>query len=160
MARHTPMRRLRRAPWILAVLWLCVDAQAQDAPPAPGANPCAEDIVRLCGDQPAGRGRVRQCMEVKRDALSPACRASMEARAARAASRHARIRAGCPEETRRFCADVPERGAPLVQCLERHFDGLTESCRRTLSSAHRPPRWRGEASPGRAAGAGAAPAGD
>ena len=121
-------------------------------------NPCGADIERLCGDQPPGRGRVRQCMEAKIEQLTPGCRASFDRRASRAKERYQAILAACGKEAESFCADVPARRPLLLRCLGANAGALSETClavfpkeRRVPGRLQRDPEAKGQGPDGESA---------
>jgi hypothetical protein len=68
-----------------ALVSLSATAFAQDAdqPRGGGRGACREDVQKLCAGVERGGGKIRECLTSNMDKLSDACKANVEARAAK-----------------------------------------------------------------------------
>ncbi len=47
------------------------------------------------------------------------------------------LTAGCADDARRFCSDVPAGGGRVIACLKQHKDSLSEQCKQAAAQASR-----------------------
>lgn len=120
-----------------------------------GKGACKADVARLCGDVERGEGRVRQCLESKKDQLSEGCRTHVEAReagrqarqAGREARREARkasrdaVHVACAAEMAKHCGGIEPGDGRLRACINGHMDTLSADCKAALAG-HQPMRMR------------------
>lgn len=94
---------------------------------------CAQDIDKLCSDVTPGGGRVLDCLSSKADKLSTSCANSqtdLKAAASKAMDRATvAFRKDCGGDVQKFCKDVPSGQGRLLDCLSKHEDGLSGSCK-------------------------------
>ncbi len=45
------------------------------------------------------------------------------------------LRAGCTDDTQKFCANVAPGGGRILQCLKDHRDSLSDKCRQAAQQA-------------------------
>jgi hypothetical protein len=91
------------------------------ASPAWAADPCLEDVVRLCPGTGLGKGAVRKCLKANQDSLGETCRAKLEADDA-SAKRFVR------EFLQAYCAAVEPGGGRMLACLSRHQLEISRPC--------------------------------
>src|SRR5262245_25432559 len=118
------------------------------AAPAPafaaGANPCRDDVARLCSGVTPGEGRIRDCLRAHATEISPACR-GWAASARWAAQRSgpggldARRTVACRGDIDRFCSGIPSGGGRWRRCLGDHAAELSDGCRAALDASAAPP---------------------
>lgn len=88
---------------------------------------CGADVARVCPDVVPGGGRILQCLERRRDRLSPACRARIE--------RGRSVRStffACNQDAARFCGDLRPGGGRIVRCLIENEDRISPDCATAL----------------------------
>src|SRR5579863_2282446 len=47
------------------------------------------------------------------------------------------LTAGCADDARKFCADVPTGGGRVIACLKQHKDSLSDQCKQAAAQASR-----------------------
>jgi hypothetical protein len=99
------------------------------AAPAAAADPCAEDVKRLCAAVEPGGGRIEACLEANAPSLSPACRDVREAEAAATREFLQEFKDACGVDMGRLCQGVKPGGGRIQACLSRHEDDLSSACR-------------------------------
>jgi hypothetical protein len=68
------MKLILPAAAILAVVLLCVPAQAQSDAEQAGQQACGNDVFSLCGDAIPDRGRIEACLRRNFNRVSGTCR--------------------------------------------------------------------------------------
>lgn len=95
------------------------------------ADPCREDVQRLCADITPGDGRIVACLKSKEDKLSPACKARFD----EGKKRLEQARQACAGDVQKFCKDVQAGQGRLLTCLKNNYEGLSQECKNTFSEA-------------------------
>lgn len=94
---------------------------------------CREEMRKLCGDIEPGGGQFRDCLARHRELMPAACQQSVEERIGRVARGEARvILSACQSDLRRWCPNIPVRGAPIIRCLREHAPELSRRCTEVL----------------------------
>jgi hypothetical protein len=120
--------RCPRLGVMLASALLC----AAVGSPARAADPCAEDVVRLCPGTTVGKGAVRPCLKKNEASLGEACRAKMEADDASAARIMREFILACRADVDQWCAAVEPGGGRLIGCLSQHQLEISNACQSEL----------------------------
>jgi len=101
---------------------------AAGASPARAADPCAEDVVRLCPGTTLGKGAVRKCLKAHQEDLGEACRVKLEEDDA-SAKRYVRdFLQACKADLDQYCAAVEPGGGRMLACLSRHQLEISRPC--------------------------------
>lgn len=104
------------------------------APSEPGA--CRKAIAQVCGEIPAGEGRLQKCIDEHAKELAPACRTRTPDGAADKADRAAgKPAAACQVDVQKHCTGVAPGEGRIRACLEEHRSTLTPDCLATLPKA-------------------------
>jgi Cysteine rich repeat len=45
------------------------------------------------------------------------------------------LTAGCADDARKFCSDVPTGGGRVIACLKQHKDSLSDQCKQAAAQA-------------------------
>jgi hypothetical protein len=106
---------------------------AVSASPARAADPCAEDVIRLCPGTAVGKGAVRDCLKKNEAALGEACRAKIEADDANARRIIREFGQACKADADQFCPTVELGGGRLLGCLSRHQLEISSACQTVLT---------------------------
>jgi hypothetical protein len=116
-----PARRWASAAALAALLVL-------PAVPARAADPCAEDVIRLCPGTALGKGAVRSCLKKNEAALGETCRAKLAAddAAARAVIRD--FSQACRADMEQFCPAVEPGAGRVLGCLSQHQVEISKPC--------------------------------
>ncbi len=93
---------------------------------------CKEDVAKFCANVPAGKGRIRECLQAHLPDLSAQCRAQLTL-----ATRRGWAHGPCAEDVRKFCSEVPPGQGRLRVCLEQHRNELSPACGERLAAGHR-----------------------
>src|SRR5262245_12358895 len=121
----------------LVVVLLLVLAAATRAVSAGDANPCREDVARLCAGVTPGEGRVRDCIRAHAKELSPGCSARLQAaeRMAQAGRLDPRGIVACRADVESLCKGIPSGGGRWLRCLQDHATDLSDACRARIREA-------------------------
>ena len=98
------------------------------ASPARAADPCMEDVVRLCPGTGLGKGAVRKCLKANQGALGEACRAKLEADDVSAKRFVREFLQACKTDLDQYCAAVEPGGGRVLACLSRHQLEVSRPC--------------------------------
>jgi hypothetical protein len=94
---------------------------------------CAKDVSKFCKDITPGEGRIADCMSSREDQLSASCKSSWDSTQARISEKmdqgELAFRTNCGGDVQKFCADTPSGRGRLLDCLGKHEDGLSNSCK-------------------------------
>jgi Cysteine rich repeat len=132
-----PMRQLAIRGVLVSAAVLLLSAGSASAQPAAGPHgPCKGDVERLCSGVEQGHGAVARCLQSKRDQLSPACRARLEAMENRFQKHAERLQEACAGDVDRLCTDAEPGAGGRVRCLRDHESDLSAECQAALP----PPR--------------------
>jgi hypothetical protein len=121
----TSCRWLRALP---AALLLC----ALGAPVARAADPCADDVIRLCPDAAVGKGAVRSCLKRNEAALGEACRAKLDADEASAQRFVREFGLACRADIDQFCPAIEPGEGRMLGCLSQHQVEISSACQSVL----------------------------
>jgi len=112
-----------------AALLVAPLAFAQGAPPPPKkGGACRDDIATLCpGIQPGpgARKEIGQCLASQQDKVSAGCKAQIDAEKAKMEA----AKAACQPDVEKFCANVPQGGGQIRDCLRQHQNELSDACK-------------------------------
>ena len=100
--------------------------------PAHAADPCVEDVVRLCPGTGLGKGAVRKCLKANQAALGEACRVKLEADDASAKRYVREFLQACKADLDQYCAAVEPGAGRMLACLSRHQLEISRSCQGEL----------------------------
>jgi Cysteine rich repeat len=135
---HAPLPRLGALLGAAALL-VAPLVLAQGAPPPPKkGGACRDDIATLCpGIQPGpgARKEIGQCLASQQDKVSAACKAQIDAEKARIEA----AKAACQPDIEKFCANVPQGGGQIRQCLRQHQSELSDACKAAHQGKRGPP---------------------
>jgi outer membrane protein OmpA-like peptidoglycan-associated protein len=99
---------------------------------------CGKDIDKLCKKANLGGGRVTQCLDQNRAAVSSGCKASVTEMTAllttRVQARAAVLRV-CDVDIRRFCAGVQPGDGNLMECFYKARQNMSPSCQTAVTNA-------------------------
>ena len=102
------------------------------------AASCGKDIEKLCKKANLGGGRVTQCLDQNRGAVSSGCRASVTELATllatRVQARGAVLRV-CDVDIRRFCPGVQPGDGNLMECFYKAKQNMSSSCQTAVANA-------------------------
>jgi hypothetical protein len=108
----------------LAFLLLCAFA----VPSALAADPCLDDVKRLCPGVALTKGAVRSCLQKHETELGETCRATLDADSA-AAKRFVReFLVACRADMEQFCPAIEPGGGRMLGCLSRHQLEISRPC--------------------------------
>ncbi len=95
-------------------------------------RPCAEEAKKFCQHiQPGDRQALTRCLKGHMNDLSAACKDRLQA----AKARGKRLRDACAEDVRTFCSGIEPGGGRIAQCLKKHRDQLSSTCKTALAKA-------------------------
>jgi hypothetical protein len=103
------------------------------AAPMPAADPCADDVRRLCPDVTPGGRRISRCLRRQRADLSETCRAQLDADDRRARRVVEEFGRACLADVEVHCPDVEPGGGRILGCLAQHQLDLSASCQGELN---------------------------
>ncbi len=95
---------------------------------------CREEVRKLCGEIDPGSGRFRDCMERHRDLMPAACQRNLPERLGPPGTGARAMLTACRQDLRRWCPNIPVRGAPIIRCLREHAPDLSADCTEVLIS--------------------------
>ena len=95
---------------------------------ARAADPCAEDVVRLCPGTTIGKGAVRSCLKKNEANLGETCRAKLAADDAAARVVIRDFSQACRADADQFCPAVEPGGGRVIGCLVRHQVEISKPC--------------------------------
>jgi hypothetical protein len=116
-------RRIQVRAALAALLFLAVGA-----PSAWAADPCLDDVKRLCTGSALGKNAVRSCLKKNEAALGETCRAKLDADDASAKRFVREFLAACKADLDQFCAAVEPGGGRMLACLSRHQLDVSRQC--------------------------------
>ncbi len=99
---------------------------------------CGKDIDKLCKKANLGGGRVTQCLDQNRAAVSSGCKASVTELTAMIATRvqaRAAVLRVCDVDIKRFCAGVQPGDGNLMECFYKARQNMSPSCQAAVSNA-------------------------
>jgi hypothetical protein len=88
---------------------------------------CRADIDQLCGGVDPGAGRIIGCLNQHQLRASTPCQAIL-GRISDARERVASFRKACTADLESLCKGVPQRAAPLIECLQANESRLSPDC--------------------------------
>ena len=100
--------------------------------PAWAADPCREDVVRLCPDTGLGKGAVRKCLKANQGALGEACRAKLDAEDLAARTFVRNFLQACKTDLDQYCGAVEPGAGRMLACLSRHQLEISRPCQGEL----------------------------
>jgi hypothetical protein len=112
----------------LATLLLC----ALSVPSARAADPCLDDVKRLCPGSAVTRGAVRSCLRKNEAALGETCRASLDADDAAARRLVREFGQACKADMDQHCPAIEPGGGRMLGCLTRHLLEISGPCQTEL----------------------------
>ncbi len=114
---------------LLATLLLC----ALGVPSAQAADPCLDDVKRLCAGSDVSRGAVQACLRRNQSALGEACRTRLEAADATARRVIREFGQACRADLNQFCSAVEPGGGRMLGCLGQHQVEISGACQSELA---------------------------
>ena len=117
---------MRAAPAVLMVCALVV-------PAARAADPCVDDVKRLCSETSLDKGAVRSCLRRNEAALGETCRARLDADDAMARRIIREFGQACRTDLDQFCPAVEPGGGRVLGCLIRHQVEVSGACQNELA---------------------------
>jgi hypothetical protein len=108
----------------LTVLLLC----ALGVPSALAADPCLEDVKRLCPGSGVTRGAVRSCLQRHESDLGETCRATLDAENAAARRFVREFLVACKADLDQFCPAIEPGAGRMLGCLIRNQLELSRPC--------------------------------
>ncbi|MGA9666430.1 MAG: cysteine rich repeat-containing protein [Gallionella sp.] len=108
-------------------LMVAAGASAAGAPAAQNADPCADDIAKLCKGVPATGGQLVQCLSQHSNDVSPACKETLDERKKFQEFVHA-----CNDDVNKLCLYTKRETPKIIQCLRRHQDELSPMCKQKM----------------------------
>eukprot|EP00270_Netrium_digitus_P010393 TRINITY_DN3221_c1_g1_i5.p1 TRINITY_DN3221_c1_g1~~TRINITY_DN3221_c1_g1_i5.p1 ORF type:complete len:932 (-),score=260.15 TRINITY_DN3221_c1_g1_i5:314-3109(-) len=103
----------------------------------PLADACYADRQTHCKDVPDGMAQVFRCLQDHRDVLKEVCRAAIfeqEVRMAEDIDFKFPMKLACSEELTKFCKDVPQGHAAVINCLQEKLNDadMGEECKKEV----------------------------
>ena len=119
------------------VVALLLVLAAATAVSAGDANPCRDDVARLCADVTPGEGRVRDCIRAHAKELSPGCSARLRTadQLSQAGRLDPRGAVACRDDVERLCKGIPSGGGRWLRCLQEHATDMSDACRARIREA-------------------------
>jgi outer membrane protein OmpA-like peptidoglycan-associated protein len=99
---------------------------------------CGKDIEKLCKKANLGGGRVTQCLDQNRAAVSSGCKASVTEMTAMLATRvqaRAAVLRVCDVDIRRICAGVQPGDGNLMECFYKARQNISPACQTAVTNA-------------------------
>lgn len=99
---------------------------------------CSKDIEKFCKKTNLGGGRMTQCLEQNRAAVSAGCRASVSdvAMLLRTRSRaRAEVMSICNVDIRKFCPGMQAGDGNLMECFYKARQNMSAACQKSVSDA-------------------------
>lgn len=96
---------------------------------------CDEDLKKYCGTVTPGEGRLLLCLEAHEDKIASKCDYSLfdaSRNLDRALDSIAQTADACGNDIEKYCADTPEGGGHIIQCLGGKKEVLAPMCRSRL----------------------------
>ena len=139
------MRQLTIGYLCLAAMSLCASAGPSNAQTigysgAVGqlATACRADIAKYCGKATLGGGRMGQCLEQNRAAISAGCKASLSQMSSllntRAQAR-ATVMQVCRSDAGRYCQGVVAGDGNLMECYSKAKARFSAACQKAVADA-------------------------
>ncbi len=100
--------------------------------PARAADPCTDDVKRLCAGATLGKGALRNCLVKNEANLGEACRAKVQAEEANARRVIREFAQACRTDMDQFCPAVEPGGGRLLGCLSQHQLEISSPCQSVL----------------------------
>ena len=99
---------------------------------------CGKDIEKLCKKANLGGGRMTQCLDQNRAAVSSNCKASVTEMTVllttRAQARAAVLRV-CDVDIRRFCPGIQPGDGNLMECFYKARQNMNPACQKSVADA-------------------------
>jgi len=99
---------------------------------------CGKDIEKLCKKANLGGGRVTQCLDQNRAAVSSSCKASVAEMTALLATRvqaRAAVLRVCDVDIRRFCPGIQPGDGNLMECFYKARQSMSPPCQKSVADA-------------------------
>jgi Cysteine rich repeat len=96
---------------------------------------CDDDLKKFCSTVTPGEGRLLLCLEAHEDKIGTKCDYSLfeaSRNLDRALDGLAQTADACGNDIEKYCANTPEGGGHIIQCLFAKKDALTPACRSGL----------------------------
>lgn len=96
---------------------------------------CDGDLRKYCGEVTLGEGRLLLCLEAHEDKIDSKCDYSLfeaSRNLDRALDSIAETADACGRDIEAYCAQAPEGGGHIVECLFRKRQNLAPTCRSQL----------------------------
>jgi hypothetical protein len=126
-ARSSPRLAGRWGPVAALAALLVLPATSARA-----ADPCAEDVVRLCPGTSIGKGAVRSCLRKNEAELGETCRAKLAADDAAAKAVVREFSQACRADAEQFCPAVEPGAGRVLGCLSQHQVEISKPCQAEL----------------------------
>jgi hypothetical protein len=97
---------------------------------------CGSDVKTYCSTVTPGEGRLVYCMLAHEDKISTKCEYALykaQRDAGRALDRVEQAAEACWQDIEKLCANVPEGGGRIAQCLVDNKTKLRKACAATLA---------------------------
>jgi hypothetical protein len=104
---------------------------------ATAADPCKDDVQKLCqGVQPGG-GRIIRCLDEHAEQVSAPCKDNMQERRFEDDS----VRNSCGTDFQTLCPGIKAGGGRIMECLHDHEAQLSPACKEAIDAvlAHEGP---------------------
>lgn len=99
---------------------------------------CGKDIEKFCAKTTLGGGRVTQCLEQNRAAVSSGCKATvteMTVLLTTRAQARASVMRVCDVDIKRFCAGIQPGDGNLMECFYKARQNMSPACRKAVADA-------------------------
>ena len=99
---------------------------------------CGKDIDKLCKKTNLGGGRMTQCLEQNRAAVSSNCKASLTDMSVLLATRvqaRAAVLRVCDVDIRRFCPGIQPGDGNLMECFYKARANMSPACQKSVADA-------------------------
>lgn len=96
---------------------------------------CDEDLRKYCGEVTPGEGRLLLCLEAHEDKIGTKCDYSLfeaSRNLDKALDTVADTADACWNDIEKYCANTPEGGGHIIQCLSAKKEALAPTCRSRL----------------------------
>lgn len=96
---------------------------------------CDEDLKKYCGTVTPGEGRLLLCLEAHEDKITSRCDYSLfeaSRNLEQALDNVSRAADACWNDIEKHCANIPEGGGHIIECLIGKKDTLAPTCKSQL----------------------------